>query len=43
VKTACFEAIQKRPDRAVIQIQWIERAIQETTRAVVWPTEQRRT
>lgn len=30
--TAYFEAIRKRPDRAVIQNEWIERAIREPIR-----------
>lgn len=30
--TAYFEAIRKRPDRAVIQHEWIERAIREPIR-----------
>lgn len=30
--TAYFEAIRKRPDRAVIQNEWIDRAIREPIR-----------
>lgn len=33
--TAYFEAIRKRPDRAVIQTEWIERAIQAPVREMV--------
>jgi hypothetical protein len=33
--TAYFEAIRKRPDRAVIQTDWIERTIQAPVREVV--------
>jgi hypothetical protein len=33
--TAYFEAIRQRPDRAVIQTDWIERAIQAPVREVV--------
>lgn len=33
--TAYFEAIQKRPDRAVIQIEWIQRVIQTPIRETV--------
>lgn len=33
--TAYFEAIRKRPDRAVIQAEWIERAIQAPVREMV--------
>ena len=33
--TAYFEAIRKRPDRAVIHVEWIERAIQDPVREIV--------
>ena len=33
--TAYFEAIRKRPDRAVIQQEWIERAIRSPVREQV--------
>jgi hypothetical protein len=33
--TAYFEAIRKRPDRAVIRSEWIERAIRESIRQQV--------
>ena len=33
--TAYFEAIRKRPDRAVIHFEWIERAIQAPIREVL--------
>jgi hypothetical protein len=33
--TAYFEAIRKRPDRAVIQADWIERTIRAPVREVV--------
>lgn len=33
--TAYFEAIRKRPDRAVIQAEWIERAIEAPVREMV--------
>jgi hypothetical protein len=33
--TAYFEAIRKRPDRAVIQMEWIERAVQAPVREMV--------
>ena len=35
--TAYFEAIRKRPDRAVIRDEWIERAIREPIREHVHP------
>ena len=33
--TRYFEAVRKRPDRAIIQDEWIERAIREPFREVV--------
>ena len=33
--TTYFEAIRKRPDRVVIQTEWIERAVQSPIREVV--------
>jgi hypothetical protein len=33
--TAYFEAIRKRPDRADIQMEWIERAVQAPIREMV--------
>lgn len=33
--TAYFEAVRERPDRAVIKLEWIERAIQSPVREVI--------
>lgn len=33
--TAYFETVRKRPDRATIRIEWIERAVQSPIREVV--------
>ena len=33
--TAYFEAIRKRPDRAVIEMEWIRRAVQSPLRETV--------
>jgi hypothetical protein len=33
--TAYFEAVRKRPDRAVIQTEWVERAIQSPIREMI--------
>ena len=40
--TAYFEALRKRPDRAVIQNEWIERAIREPIREYVQADGRRR-